>query len=259
MGFRVKVEGADTIDLSIRNLLIRELRSNFMQIFGSTWCMDKNMSLNYEYTEGISIEISLKDDPVSPNYIWVEFSDKLSDFLKQLNEEWDEERLQVSQERYIKINFASSGQQEAVWILNVLFYYLLMGEKTYFIIEEPESHLYPTSQKLITELITLVKNAGNQVMLTTHSPYILGTINNLLYAHKISKTVEQESLEKIIPKSCWLDFKNLMAYYVSNGKIISCLDEEFESIENEIIDGASEDIERDYNKMILLKCKYEGN
>lgn len=370
----------DTIDLSIRNLLIRELRSNFMQIFGSTWCMDKNMSLHYEYTEGISIEISLKDDPVSPNYIWVEFSDELSDFLKQLNEEWDEEkginteilkevkqsinnvfadnrdvvyipagrsmitllshqlsyvysmmddsqrrsmdyctqsylekilqikpffsssmeelleeqirltdrkinislirkiikindkilsgeyrnvggeeRLQVSQERYIKINFASSGQQEAVWILNVLFYYLLMGEKTYFIIEEPESHLYPTSQKLITELITLVKNAGNQVMLTTHSPYILGTINNLLYAHKISKTVEQESLEKIIPKSCWLDFKNLMAYYVSNGKIISCLDEEFESIENEIIDGASEDIERDYNKMILLKCKYEGN
>lgn len=36
-----------------------------------------------------------------------------------------EERLQVSKDRYVKINFASSGQQEAVWILNVLFYYLL--------------------------------------------------------------------------------------------------------------------------------------
>ena len=28
-----------------------------------------------------------------------------------------EERLQVSEDRYVKINFASSGQQEAVWIL----------------------------------------------------------------------------------------------------------------------------------------------
>ena len=53
-----------------------------------------------------------------------------------------EERLQVGQERYVKINFASSGQQEAVWILNVVFYYLLNNKKAYFIIEEPESHLF---------------------------------------------------------------------------------------------------------------------
>lgn len=78
-----------------------------------------------------------------------------------------EERLQVSKDRYVKINFASSGQQEAVWILNVLFYYLLQGKRTYFIVEEPESHLYPDAQKLITEFIALVKNMGNQVMLTT--------------------------------------------------------------------------------------------
>lgn len=39
-----------------------------------------------------------------------------------------EERLQVSQDRYVKINFASSGQQEAVWILNVVFYYLLNNQ-----------------------------------------------------------------------------------------------------------------------------------
>lgn len=36
-----------------------------------------------------------------------------------------EERLQVADDRYVKINFSSSGQQEAIWILNVLFYYLL--------------------------------------------------------------------------------------------------------------------------------------
>lgn len=60
-----------------------------------------------------------------------------------------EERLQVLSEQYVKINFASSGQQEAVWILNVLFYYLLNDKKAFFILEEPESHLFPNAQKLI--------------------------------------------------------------------------------------------------------------
>ena len=63
-----------------------------------------------------------------------------------------EERLQVSEDRYVKINFASSGQKEAVWILNVVFYYLLNNKKTFFIIEEPESHLFPDAQKLMSHL-----------------------------------------------------------------------------------------------------------
>lgn len=365
----------DTMNLSIKNRLIRELRSNFMQIFGSTWCMDRDMSLRYEYTSGISISIYLKDDPISPNYIWIAFSEELTAFLEQLDMDFHvedmvantefqnpikkqindvfadyreviyipagrsmitllstqlnyiysmmddsqrrsmdyctqnylekilqlkpffslsmeelmeeqirstarkiniplmkevislikqilqgeyrnvggEERLQVSRERYVKINFASSGQQEAVWILNVLFYYLLMGTKTYFIIEEPESHLYPASQKLITEFIAIVKNAGNQVMVTTHSPYILGTMNNLLYANKISKQVEKTKLGRIIGENRWIDIEELAAYYVSEGVCKSCLDAEFEAIENEIIDGASEDIDKDYNEMISLR------
>ena len=61
-----------------------------------------------------------------------------------------------------------------IFVFNVLFYSLLKGKKTYFIVEEPESHLYPDAQKLITEFIALVKNAGNQVMLTTHSPIFWG-------------------------------------------------------------------------------------
>lgn len=68
-----------------------------------------------------------------------------------------EERLQLADDRYIKINFASSGQQEAVWILNVVFYYLLNNKKSFFIIEEPESHLFPNAQKLMAEFISLAK------------------------------------------------------------------------------------------------------
>lgn len=99
-----------------------------------------------------------------------------------------EERLLIEDDRYIKINFASFGQQEVLWVLNVLLYYVINNKNAYFIIEEPESHLFPDAQKKIAEFISLARKGGkNQMFITTHSPYILGVINNLLYANKISQ------------------------------------------------------------------------
>lgn len=168
-----------------------------------------------------------------------------------------EERLQLSPDQYVKINFSSSGQQEVVWILNVIFYYLLNNKKTYFIIEEPESHLFPNAQKLIAEFISLAKNDGkNQVFITTHSPYLLGALNNLLYADKISGLVDPSELDQIISSDKRIRFSTISAYFIDRGQVMSCTDDEFGSIENQVIDGASQDINDDYDKMVLLKEKY---
>lgn len=362
----------ETIELSTKNRLIREIRSNFLQTFGSTWCMDRHMFMEYYFADSVYIKINLKDDPQSPNCIWIELGEKLADFidsydkiktedllndyncgkikkdidaffgngeeviyipagrsmmtlfssqlmfmysvmnddqkrsldyctqnylerimqlkpsfsdsvetliknkleltdikidkqnLKQcadlmkqiLHGEYrnvnGEERLQIEKNRYVKINFASSGQQEAVWILNVVFYYLLNNKKTYFIIEEPESHLFPNAQKLITEFISLAKNGGNRVLLTTHSPYILGTINNLLYANRISKKVDTDLLKKIINPLKWMEFEKISAYYVEHGVINTCVDKEAEAVDNAVIDGASDEINTDYEEMVKL-------
>lgn len=371
------LQDKDMMELSTKNRLLKEIRSNFLQTFGTTWCMDNNMMIEYYYTDQIYIKICLKEDPIAPNYIWIDLSEELVGFLnkydylpidkliyaydngeikkeiaaffaddseviyipagrsmmtlfssqlmymysvmnddqkrsldyctqnylerimqlkpsfsnslesliknkieltdmkiqkdilqqcselmkKILHGEYrnvdGEERLQVSKEKYVKINFASSGQQEAVWILNVVFYYLLNNKKSYFIIEEPESHLFPDVQKLITEFISLAQNGGNKILLTTHSPYILGTINNLLYANKIRKVVDRHKLQEIIHCYKWLDVRKMSAYYVEYGDMKSCLDEEFEAINNEVIDCASEDINLDYEKMVQLKSDME--
>ena len=78
------------------------------------------------------------------------------------------------------INFASSGQQEILWVCNIMFYHLFHGDRVFIILEEPKAHLYPDSQKYISELIGLFVHAGNRAIITTHSPYILGEFNNLL-------------------------------------------------------------------------------
>ena len=90
-----------------------------------------------------------------------------------------------------KISFASSGQQEIVWVCNIMFFYLFQKIPVFLILEEPEAHLYPDSQKNISDLISLFVFAGNSALITTHSPYILGEFNNLLFANEIKNSAEQ--------------------------------------------------------------------
>ena len=166
--------------------------------------------------------------------------------------------LDILDSHSIHLSHASSGQQEAVWILNFLYYYFLREESTMFIIEEPESHLFPNAQKLITEFITLVKNGKNSVVLTTHSPFVLGSINNLLYANRVSRMVDIGKLDHIIPKELWLDFDELGAYYIENGKFHNMKDPEYEDIDHGLIDRTSVDINDAYDQMIELKEATNG-
>ena len=159
-----------------------------------------------------------------------------------------EEFLQLfgdNNEKNIKIKFASSGQQEVLWILNLIYYYLLKQRPTCFIIEEPEAHLYPNSQKEIAEYITLALSEKNECILTTHSPYILGTLSNLLEAQRmidegyvLSDLLEKENLTS----AQLLKRADFSAYFVDGGKLQNAIDEENGLIKNELIDGASDKI-----------------
>lgn len=162
-----------------------------------------------------------------------------------------EERLYIDPRRFVKINFASSGQQEIVWVFNLLFYFLLEDKKVFLILEEPESHLFPDSQQGVGEILALFANEGNQVLVTTHSPYILGTFNYLLLAGQIDKSAEA-SVKKALHKRYWLSPKELSAFFVSNGTLYSAIDESenLVLIQNELIDGASQRINETSDSII---------
>ena len=168
-----------------------------------------------------------------------------------------EERIILDDGKHVKLNFSSSGQQESVWILNLLFYYLLQENPMLFIIEEPESNLFPESQKYITEMIALVSNRGHSVVLTTHSPYVLGTLNNLLYAHTIGKKHEKK-IDNIIPMQLWLNYTSFDSWFVKNGIIENCMDLEIHMIQNERIDEISKVINHDFDRMLELQDDTES-
>lgn len=163
-----------------------------------------------------------------------------------------EEQIVLDNGQSVKIHLSSFGQQECVWILNLLFYYLLHQKPILFIIEEPESHLFPESQKYITELIALVSNCKHSVLLTTHSPYVLGTLNNLLYAHTF-KTEHRNEAGNIIPPSFWIDWKYFDSWFVKNGGIENCMDSDIHMIQNERIDEISKVINEDFDRLLELQ------
>lgn len=156
-----------------------------------------------------------------------------------------EERLYLDASNYVKINLASSGQQEVVWIFNLLFYYLLEEKKVFLILEEPESHLYPESQRVIAEVLTLFANCDKEILVTTHSPYLLGTFNYLLIAAQCPKQ-QQVNLSKDIHKRMWLDPQKCGAYFIQSGKLANILtgEDSLVLIKNEVIDNASLEINR---------------
>lgn len=73
--------------------------------------------------------------------------------------------------------------------LSPLYLYLtyLARPGDLLVVDEPEMNLHPEAQARITELLTILVNSGIQVILTTHSPYIVDHIVNLMKASTIER------------------------------------------------------------------------
>ena len=165
-----------------------------------------------------------------------------------------QERLYFNNDKYIPLNFASSGQQEAVWILNILNYYASY-KKAFLIVEEPEAHLYPEAQMYMTDAISSFVNGGNNAgLITTYSPYILGELNNLILCGQAENDgININSIKKAsdIDERAWFKKDVLQAFHVINGKCENALTESG-LIMNELIEGASEKIDDKCSALIDL-------
>jgi len=158
-----------------------------------------------------------------------------------------EERINIDNSHYIKLKFASSGQQEILWILNILYLSILEKKSSFIVYEEPEAHMYPLMQYYIVQLISLYFSIDTtQGIVTTHSPYIMSSFNNLIFAGSIGK----EEISNIIDRYFWIDSKKVSAYFIEDGKAIDMIDSESRMIDTSFIDRASETINGDFEELL---------
>jgi predicted ATP-dependent endonuclease of OLD family len=175
--------------------------------------------------------------------------------------------------REVPLSKASSGQQEIFYILLLLsrlftfkFYY---GRRHYIFIEEPEAHLFPLGQKLVLEFICEIFNKEDgfpmKVFITTHSPYVLNVVNNMLAKGNIisefpdyEEDILKDKESKDIPI---LRYEDVSAVFVKeNGNIEKILDKFDEGylINPEVINDISIRISDDRRMLKRLKIKFEA-
>jgi predicted ATPase len=139
---------------------------------------------------------------------------------------------------------ASTGQQNIIRILQDMFMNVLYNEVIFRVIEEPEAHLHPIGQKHLMHLIALMRNHINsQIVITTHSPYLLAVLKNLLTAGQLSekKPDAAAEMEAVTPKLCWLNPDDVEVYHLKDGISHALVQPEAEPVlENPLADLLAE-------------------
>jgi len=127
---------------------------------------------------------------------------KVKKIRKNPNDESDV-LLDLNDGRTVPILYSSSGQQELLYLLllieqlpGITFRY---GKTLSLFIEEPSAHLFPKEQKetieCIVDFFRNKKELDTRLFITTHSPYILNSLNNMLKKGNLLKTYEDKKDE----------------------------------------------------------------
>ncbi|WP_353164190.1 AAA family ATPase [Empedobacter brevis] len=162
--------------------------------------------------------------------------------------------------RLINLAYASSGQQETLplaLILKALTRINFIGDGLTLYIEEPEAHLFPAAQKKVVELIISVfqlSRCQSQILITTHSPYIISSFNNLLQAGLVYEDEsKREKLSKIISSYAVIKKGFLNAISVENNSFNDIVDTDYGLIDSIFLDNISAIISNEFNELIELE------
>lgn len=165
--------------------------------------------------------------------------------------------------RKISLADASSGQQEALPIIIILktlaaYMSFLPENGVTLYIEEPEAHLFPSAQKNIVQMLVRVFNQLHprlQIFVTTHSPYLLASFNNLLQAGHLAKDKPESAaaLDAVVPKAEQLAPGTACAYHLAQGQAQSLIDEETGLISASSLDEVSDDLALQFGQLLDLE------
>lgn len=161
----------------------------------------------------------------------------------------------------VEVKDASSGQQE---LLPILFA-MSRENSSFCVVEEPEAHIFPATQSEIVRYIIKSQRVLSEekvLLITTHSPYILTTLNNLAYAGVLESKLRDEQNIDAVKKLNDLYSGDerilcgfLSAYYFENGKIKDIVDKETGLINAENLDKISTVTDDKFSELIELELQ----
>jgi hypothetical protein len=239
------------------------LQQNMFSIMTGKVQIDK---LLLEYGTTLESDFSIDDKDFTKFLIRELFKElKIDDYRFEDNERWV-----ISKGQRIKIANASSGQQEAIPMILTILRYSVSSEsetKNIIIIEEPEAHLFPSAQQKFMEFLCAqynfewTSNKFTGFFITTHSPYILSSLNNFIQANNTFETLKRnrkvkagkDKIRDIITLNKWLKFESVSAYLISDGKATDIMNTENKLIDANVIDEISNVIANQFSQLLELE------
>lgn len=168
------------------------------------------------------------------------------DIRVSFDENKDTVQMKQSQD-VIELTQASSGIQSIVPLWVVVNYITKYKDDQIVVLEEPELNLFPTMQvSLIEWLVKKIQSSSNTLVLTTHSPYILSEIDNLILAKDLlnkgnNRTKIKNKIKRLVSLDSLIDFDEVSSYFFdsSTGVVKDILNRELRTTGAENIDEAS--------------------
>jgi predicted ATP-binding protein involved in virulence len=227
--------------------------------------------------------LELKDFALSFDNISNDSINKILHMMEIALDEKKEPIFKLTDGRKITSIELSSGQQELLYLLLLIndlqdtaFFF---GESVSVFIEEPSAHLFPKEQKETIEFLAYYfnllqskkeYNPGHRFFISTHSPYVLNTVNNVLEKGRLLKLAERikdiDTKNKTEDKIKELPFPDLSltdvsAYMIEeSGSVKSMINNEDDDayIFSEVIEEITQKITDETDKLYSLNSEIKS-
>jgi predicted ATP-dependent endonuclease of OLD family len=96
-------------------------------------------------------------------------------------------------------------------------------------IDEPEMNLHPESQAKLLEILAILVNKGVKVFLTTHSPYLMAHLNNLVLGDHVPDKNRQKQARSLYLRDpeALLNIDQVGAYEMKDNNLVSLKDPDY--------------------------------
>jgi hypothetical protein len=124
----------------------------------------------------------------------------------------------------LEISIASSMVQELAPLVLYLRDIATFGDL--LIIDEPEKSLHPEAQVKMIEFLGMLVNAGLNVIVATHSPYVVDHLANLMKANEVEDKRRISNEFYLKDATAFISKDNVSVYIFDQGKTTKAIDED---------------------------------